>query len=206
MPRNLPMSCTDALCDGGERPGRQRFGCALDEQVPLRLDGHASGMVKFNVLEPATYADALHGVTSVFLMRPPQISKGSAFGPFLDACEARRITRIAVLSVKGAEKNPVLPHHGMEQEVMRRNFDRTMLRPSDFMQNLETVHQEDIRIRGKISVPAGQGASAFIDFADVGAVAAQVLSEKGHAGAGYTLTGPEALTFSQVARVMAQVL
>lgn len=179
---------------------------ALDQQAPIRCGGHAQGMTRFNVLDSGTYAAALDGVTSVFLMRPPQIATGSAFGPFLDACEARGIKRIAVLSVRGAENNPILPHHGMEQEVMRRNFDWTVLRPADFMQNLETVHRDDILTRDKIAVPAGRGASAFVDVADIGAIAAKVLMECGHAGKGYTLTGPEALSFAQVACIMTDVL
>ena len=179
---------------------------ALDGRLPLRCAGRGPGGVPFDLLDPATFDAALDGVTSVFLMRPPQIASGAAFRPFLDACTARGIARMAVLSVKGAERNRVLPHHGMEQEVMRRGFEWTMLRPADFMQNLETVHRADIRERGQIAVPAGRGASAFIDVADVGAVAAKVLTEDGHAGHGYTLTGPEALTFTQVARIMSEVL
>jgi len=179
---------------------------ALDGRVPLRPAGRGPGMVPFDLLDKATFEAALDGVTSVFLMRPPQVASGAAFRPFLDACVDRGISRMAVLSVKGAETNRILPHHGMEQEVIRRGFDWTMVRPADFMQNLETVHREDIRARGRIAVPAGRGASAFIDVADVGAVAAKVLTEDGHARQGYTLTGPEALTFAQVAEIMSDVL
>lgn len=179
---------------------------ALDGQVPLRRAGRGPGLTPFDLLDPTTFDAALDGVTSVFLMRPPQIASGAAFRPFLDACSSRNIGRMAVLSVKGAERNRILPHHGMEREVMRRGCDWTMLRPADFMQNLETVHRDDIRSRGRIAVPAGQGTSAFIDVEDVAAVAAKVLTEDGHAGQGYTLTGPEALSFTQVAGVMSEVL
>jgi len=111
-----------------------------------------------------------------------------------------------VLSVKGAESNPILPHHGVEREVMARGFDWTMLRPADFMQNLETVHRDDIRLRDQIAVPAGHGASAFIDVVDVAAVAAKVLLEPGHTSRGYTLTGPVALNFHEVAEILSEVL
>lgn len=179
---------------------------ALQGRLPIHCAGRGAGEVRFDLLDPATFDAALDGVTSVFLMRPPQIASGAAFRPFLDACVDRGISRMAVLSVKGAEKNPVLPHHRMEKEVMRRGFNWTMLRPADFMQNLETVHRDDIRELSRIAVPAGQGASAFIDVVDVGAAAAKVLTENGHGGRGYTLTGSEALTFTQVAHIMSQVL
>lgn len=179
---------------------------ALGADVPLRAAGRAPGMVLFDLTDPATFEAALDGVRAVFLMRPPQIAKGAAFRPFLDSCVARGIGRMVVLSVKGADTNRFLPHHEMEAEVMRRPFDWTMLRPADFMQNLETVHRDDIRLRDRIAVPAGRGASAFVDVADLGAVAAKVLTEDGHVGQGYSLIGPEALDFAQVAAVMTRVL
>lgn len=179
---------------------------ALDGRVPLRRAGRGAGMTKFDLTDPRTFDAALDGVSSVFLMRPPQIARGAAFRPFLEACMARGIQRMVVLSVKGADRNRVLPHNAMEHEVKIRGFDWTMLRPADFMQNLETVHRDDIRLRDEIAVPAGGGASAFVDVEDVGAAAAQVLVEDGHSGRGYTLTGPEALTFEQVADVLSEVL
>jgi uncharacterized protein YbjT (DUF2867 family) len=176
------------------------------QQTPMRLAGRRPDMVPFDLLDPETFDAALQGVTAVFLMRPPQIARGEAFRPFLDACVERGIRRMVVLSVKGAESNRVLPHHAMEQEVINRPFDWTMLRPGDFMQNLETVHREDIRIRDRIAVPAGRGKSAFLDVEDIGAAAALVLAGQGHEGRGYTLTGPEALSFDQVAAILSDTL
>lgn len=89
---------------------------------------------------------------------------------------------------------------------MARGFDWTMLRPADFMQNLETVHRGGLRRRSEISVPAGNGRSAFVDVADVAAVAAKTLLEPGHSQRGYTLTGPEALSFHQIAQILSDVL
>lgn len=179
---------------------------AVDGRIPLKPAGRAPGMVPFDLLHPTTFAEALEGVTAVFLMRPPQVASGAAFRPFLDACVASGIRRLVVLSVKGADTNRILPHHAMEAEVMARPFDWTMLRPSDFMQNLETVHRDDIRLRDRIAVPAGRGASAFVDVDDLGHAAARVLIEDGHVGQGYALTGPEALRFDQVAEVLSEVL
>jgi hypothetical protein len=129
-----------------------------------------------------------------------------AFRPFLDAAYGAGVRSVIVLSVMGAEKNPLLPHHAVEREVMARGFDWTMLRPADFMQHLETVHRDDIRLHDRISVPAGYGVSAFIDVVDVAAVAAKVLLEPGHASQGYTLTGPAALSFSEIAKTLSDVL
>jgi flavin-dependent dehydrogenase len=58
---------------------------------------------------------------------------------------------------------------------------------------------EQVRQSGKLVVPAGQGGIAMIDPADIGAVAATILTSNGHAGATYELTGPEAITYADVA-------
>ena len=93
--------------------------------------------VRFDFADASTHGPALDGVTAVFLMRPPAMASAAAFDPFLDAVERAGVRRVAVLSVRGAERTPVLPHHGLERQVMARDLDWTMLRPADFMQNLE---------------------------------------------------------------------
>ncbi|MET3898072.1 uncharacterized protein YbjT (DUF2867 family) [Devosia sp. UYZn731] len=162
--------------------------------------------VKFDFTAPSSYPSALDGVTAVFLIRPPQMADAKAFIPFLDALQERKIQRVVLLSVKGADTNPILPHHGLEKLVQTPAFDWTILRPSDFMQNLETVHRDDIRDRDEIAVPAGDGKSAFIDVDDIGVFAAKTLQEDGHVGKGYVLTGPQALSWDAVADVLSQVL
>ena len=63
-----------------------------------------------------------------------------------------------------------------------------------------------LRCRSEILVPAGNGRSAFVDVVDVAAVAAKTLLEPGHSQRGYTLTGPEALSFHQIAQILSDVL
>ena len=81
-----------------------------------------------------------------------------------------------------------------------------MLRPSNFIQNLETVLAPRVRHHDEISVPAGRGRSAFIDVDDIGAATAHVLTTPGHIGAGHDLTGPEALDFAAVAAALTGAL
>jgi uncharacterized protein YbjT (DUF2867 family) len=79
-----------------------------------------------------------------------------------------------------------------------------MLRPSFFMQNLSTTHLEDIVSRGEIVVPAGNGRTSFIDVRDIAAAAVAVLTQDGHVGKAYSLTGSEALTYSDCARLISE--
>lgn len=84
----------------------------------------------------------------------------------------------------------------------------TFLRPSFFMSNLSGPnHVSDIRDRGVIDVPAGRGATSFVDPADLGAAAATVLLHPAeHTNVAYSLTGSPAdvLTYDQVAAVLSE--
>lgn len=111
-----------------------------------------------------------------------------------------------VLSVLGTETNPILPHHCVEKLVMEMGFEWTMIRPSDFMQNLETVHLAGIRERDEIAVPAGLGKSSFIDVNDIGEAIARIVLSEGHLGKGYALTGQQPLDFGQVAGALTATL
>ena len=168
--------------------------------------GHDRSWVRLDLLDSNTFTEALAGVSAIFLMRPPRIAKASLIEPFLLAARRVGIRRLVFLSVKGAERNPILPHHGMERLIERSGFEWTHVRPSDFMQNLETEHLASIMEKGEIAVPAGKGRSAFIDVADVGEVVVHSLLTAHHVGKGYTLTGPAALDFEEVANLMSGVM
>lgn len=154
--------------------------------------------------DSSTFEGALAGVNSVFLMRPPQMSDAAAMRPFIDAMAAHGIERVAFLSVQGAGSNPFVPHHGIEQYLKRSGLPWTFLRPSFFMQNLSTTHRSDICERDEVFVPAGRGKTNFIDAADVAEAAAVVLTEPGHLGKAYEITGSEALTYAEVAETLSE--
>lgn len=75
------------------------------------------------------------------------------------------------------------------------------------MQNLTTTHLSDVRDRDTLVVPAGGGATAFVDVNDVAAVAVSALIEpERHGKAAWTPTGPRALTYAEVATTLTDVL
>ena len=77
------------------------------------------------------------------------------------------------------------------------------MRASFFHQNLSTTHVSDVRDRDAIMVPAGAGATAFVDAEDVGAVAAAaLLAPAAHRNTAWTVTGPRALTYDEVAQIL----
>jgi uncharacterized protein YbjT (DUF2867 family) len=162
--------------------------------------------VPFDFADHTTYGPALAGVRTLFLMRPPAISDTKTYiDPFIAAASQARVEHVVFLSLLGAERNPVVPHHRIETSLSASGMGYTFLRPSFFMQNLSGAHQAEIR-RGRIVVPAGHGRTSFIDARDIASVGAPALTLPGHEQQAYALTGSEALDYFQVAEVMTDVL
>ena len=185
----------------------------LSGRVPVRLGlrdpsrVRATGTTRFDFLDPSSFGPALSFVDRVFLLRPPQLVRARHdFGPFIGAMERAGVRQVVFLSVRGAGKNPLLPHRGIERLLERSTLAWTHLRPNDFMQNFATVHRADIRDRSEIWAPAGHGRTSFVDVRDVADVAVRVLTEAGHDRRAYTLTGREALSLDEVAAVLSATL
>lgn len=194
--------------------GRHVVDELLDRDATVRLAsrdparatdqfGAGTEAVRFDFAEPGTWVDALTGVDGVFLVRPPGVTTE-------DVCRfaetAAAADRIAYLSTLGADRNPLIPHHRIENRIAATDVAYTFLRASFFMQNLAEVHRPEIVEDGEIVVPAGDGRTSFVDARDVGAVGATVLTEPGHEDRAYDLTGPDALTYGEVAAVFSDVL
>jgi uncharacterized protein YbjT (DUF2867 family) len=163
--------------------------------------------VAFDFHKPETYYPALEGVESLFLVRPPDVGrvKRDVF-PFVDAAERMGVEHAVVLSVLGAEKNPILPHRRIEKHVEDGGMAWTFLRASFFLQNLLEVHREDLVERDRVFLPAGDGETSFVDARDVGAVAAAAVQDPSLRDRAIDVTGAEALTYHEVAAVMMDVL
>jgi uncharacterized protein YbjT (DUF2867 family) len=167
----------------------------------------AADAARFDFTDPSTYADAFNGVTRMFLMRPPPIGNVERdMRPAINYAAGRGLKQIVFLSITGAERNPVVPHARIEALLRASGAPWTMLRCGFFMQNLNTTHRADIVEHDDLFVPAGDCRTAFIDARDIGAAAARVLTETGHEGQAYTLTGSEALTYREVAAIMSEEL
>ena len=171
---------------------RQRLGAGLE-------------YAQFDFARPETY-NAFDGVDRLFLVRPPEIADvRRVIAPAIDAARRAGVRQVVFLSLLGVERNPIVPHYRIEKALRESGMAWTSLRASYFMQNLDTIHREDVR-RGTIVVPAGVGKTSFIDVRDIAAVGALALTEDGHEHRGYSLTGARALGYHEAARQFTAVL
>ena len=188
-------------------PRRDWTAVAGLHKLAATLPPGADAQVRLDFTDPASFAPALEGVDRLLLVRPPQLADVKRyFAPFIAAAKAAGVKQTVLLSLQGAEANAITPHAKIEARMIAADLPWTFLRPSFFMQNLTAAHAAEIRDRDEIYVPAGKGATAFIDALDIGAVAAEVLTGEGHIGQAYELTGSEALTYAQVATILSEVL
>ena len=170
--------------------------------------GDAVQPVALDFTDPLTWDAAYNGVRAMFLLRPPHLARPKTqMIPSLEHARAAGVEHMVLLSLQGAERNPFVPHFALERWLRRSGLSWTFVRASFFMQNLTTVHVSDIRDRSSIVVPAGRGATAFVDAHDVSAVAvAALLDPDGHRNRAWTPTGPQALTYAEIAATVSRVL
>lgn len=169
-----------------------------------RMFGDRVDAVALDFTDEKTWPAAFDGVRRMFLLRPPHLGKPKKqIIPALEYARAHGVEQMVFLSLQGAEKNKVVPHAAIEAWLRTSGAEWTFVRASFFHQNLSTTHLTDIRDRDEILVPAGRGATAFVDGEDVGAVgAAALLHPSAHRNTAWTVTGKEALTYEQVARIL----
>ncbi|UWZ59711.1 NmrA family NAD(P)-binding protein [Dactylosporangium aurantiacum] len=190
----------------------------LDAGLPVRVAGTDPGAlrrrfptaeaVRLDFLDPATFDGAAAGAGALFLLRPPPISRvGPTLNAFVDAAARHGVGHVVFASVAGADTNRLVPHHRVEQHLRTGTVPWTILRPGFFAQNLGDAYRTDIATDDRIVLPAGDGRAAFIDTRDIGEAAAVILADPHrHAGNGYLLTGPQALSFTDVARLLTGAL
>jgi uncharacterized protein YbjT (DUF2867 family) len=158
--------------------------------------------------EPTSILAALQGVEVAFLAcgnHPRQVEYERNV---IDAAARVGVRRLVKLSALGAEPGSRVPfwdwHGGLERHLRASGLASVVLRPQFYMSNL-LGSAETIKEAGAIFAPAGGAKIPMIDPRDVAAAAAAVLTEDGHDGQTYVLTGPEAITFDEVAFCLSEV-
>ncbi len=154
---------------------------------------------------PETIRPALEGVETVFLISNMVAPEKK----LVDAARRSGVRRVVKLSaLRAAEEEFVFGrwHRAVEKHIEASGLGWTFLRPNGFMQNVLTYMAGTIQSQSAIYSSAGSGAVSHVDVRDLGAVAAAVLDESSHEGRAYDLTGPAALTYTQVAETLSRVL
>ena len=158
--------------------------------------------VAFDFEDAGLHKAALDGMSGLFLVAPPLDFEAPAkLIPFIDKAKQMRVEHIVFISAFGMDANAQAPLRIIERYLMNSGLAYTILRPNFFMENFSTGFVAPMIAGGRIYMAAGDGKTSFISVSDI-AEAAATAFEKKHYGAEYNLTGPEALSYGQVAEII----
>ena len=159
--------------------------------------------------DPSSIAAAVDGVDRVFLLTPSHPEMVTYERAILDSAVAAGVQRVAKMSTVGADPRSdgrFASWQGQCEELLRASeIPSVILRSSHHMTNV-LFFAESIRSAGKIFAPVDGAKIAMVDRRDLAAVAALALTEDGHDGRTCLISGPEAITYDDVASHLSQVL
>jgi uncharacterized protein YbjT (DUF2867 family) len=164
--------------------------------------GSRSGEPPFDWDDEATWAPALQDVGSVYVSYYPDLAvPGSvaAVRSFAKLAAERGIRRLVLLSGRGEEEA-----QRAERAVQEVSAGWTVVRCSWFNQNFSENYLLEPILEGEVVLPAGDVPEPFVDTDDIADVAVAALTEEGHAGQLYELTGPRLLTFAEAIAEISQ--
>jgi uncharacterized protein YbjT (DUF2867 family) len=185
----------------GQLVARQLALRGIETRIATRSPSSAD-QIRFDWNDPATHGPALEGVAAVYLVAPTdQTEHLAVMRPFLEQAVSQVSGRLVLLSASSLEAGgPMMGE--VHAWLVTHAPCWTVLRPSWFMQNFTTQHLPAILNEGCVYSATGDGRVAFIDAADIAAVAAEALTNSALASSDHVLTGPEALTYDEVARAV----
>ena len=198
--------------------GRSKIGAALigellgrGQQVRalVRAGQPAGGLpaaaesVTGDLADEGSLVTAMAGIEKVFLLSSPHPDAVRWHRNAIDAARRTQVQLLVRSSILGADRESpaefISAHATCDRYLEGSGLPYVIVRPNLFLQNIPESTIPAIDAAGTFYVNAGEARLSMVDTRDVAAVAAVVLTEPGHAGAHYDVTGPEALSYADVA-------
>ncbi|MFC4859052.1 SDR family oxidoreductase [Actinophytocola glycyrrhizae] len=169
--------------------------------VPVRR-GTRAGTPRFDWEEPGTWSPALAGVDAVYVSYFPDLAVPGAVDAvreLTDLAEKAGVRRLVLLSGRGETEA-----QAAEDVVRAGGIEWTVVRCAWFNQNFSEGHLLDPLLGGDVALPAEEVREPFLDVEDIADVAVAALTEPGHGGRTYEMTGPRLLTFAEAVAEIAE--
>lgn len=194
------MSTTLVIGSTG-KTGRRVANRLEARGLPVRHGSRASSPA-FDWTQPSTWPSALEGVSSVYVSYFPDLAVPGAIDAVRELHEVAAkagVRRIVLLSGRGEPEALAA-----EAVVTGGSTDWTIVRCAWFNQNFSEGYLLDPLQGKEVVLPAGDVREPFVDADDIADVAVAALTEPGHAGNVYELTGPRLLTFAEAVGEIAE--
>jgi len=190
-----PMGLTLVL--GGTGKTGRRIAASLEKKaVPVRI-GSRSAYPPFDWHHETGWDACLRDVEAVYINYAPDLAvpgATDAIQAFVERAGRQGVKRLVLLSGRGETEA-----QACERIVQQSGLDWTIVRASWFNQNFSEGAFADMVNAGRISLPAGEIPEPFVDVDDIAEVAVAALTEPGHAGEVYEVTGPRLMSFADIA-------
>ncbi|MEV0089600.1 NmrA family transcriptional regulator [Saccharopolyspora sp. NPDC050642] len=185
---------TALVLGGTGRTGRRVAAGLAAKSIPVRI-GSRSATPRFDWEDRSTWEPVLRDVGSAYVSYQPDLAipeAAEAVGSFAELAVRNGVRRLVLLSGRGE-----IGSQRAEQAVQESGAEWTVVRASWFHQNFsEDFLVESVRA-GEVVLPVDGVAEPFVDAEDIAEVAVAALTEDGHAGEVYEVTGPRLLTFAE---------
>ena len=184
----------------------------------LRDENKTVEIVNMDYNKSETIVDALNGVDKLFLLTLPTPNMTEISSSLIKEAKKNDVKHIVKLSVLDADADPgimITRLHRQEEKIIEESgIPYTFLRAGAFMQNFINFFGQTIKTQNAIYLPAGDGKVSFVDVRDIAAVATEILlaknngskSKQQHEYKKYDITGHEAISYSQAAEILSNVL
>ncbi|AID33053.1 uncharacterized protein YbjT (DUF2867 family) [Mesorhizobium sp. USDA 4775] len=191
------------ILGGTGKTGRRLAERLTARGIPVRI-GSRSGTPRFDWEVPASWAPALEDVSAVYISYYPDIAVPGAaevIDAFTRLAMEHGVRRLVLLSGRGE-------HEAQRAEEMLKasGADWTILRCAWFSQNFSEGFLVEPLLAGEVALPVGPVGEPFVDVDDIADAAEAVLTEPGHVGQLYELTGPRLLSFADAVAEIAKAV
>jgi uncharacterized protein YbjT (DUF2867 family) len=171
--------------------------------------GNDVEVVQGDFSDPDSIVRGLAGIDALFISCTGVPERAELESNVIDAAVRAGVGKVVKASAHGAEPgSPTAFFDSLgrsEQHLKESGLPHVLLRPTFYM--TELLHgADDLKQSGMLFVPAGNAKIAMIDPNDVASVAVTALTEDGNEGKSYHLTGPESLSFADVAEELSGVM
>lgn len=166
--------------------------------------GTRGASIPFDWDAPETWGPVLEGVEKAYVTYFPDLAFPGAVAKVAAFCETAKasgLKHIVLLSGRGE-------HHAVLGEEVVRNsgIDFTLVRSSWFAQNFSEGYLRDPILAGVLPMPGGTIKEPIIDIEDIADVVVTALTEDGHKGELYEVTGPRLMSFADMAATLSEAI
>jgi uncharacterized protein YbjT (DUF2867 family) len=158
-----------------------------------------------NVLTGDGVTCVFDGVDRAFILSPGGIADSySVLSPLISEAKRRGLSKVVLMTAMGANADDSGPMRRAEIELEKSGLSYNIIRPNWFMDNFTTYWVAGVQ-SGVLELPVGNAKTTFIDTRDIADVAAKLLVDDRFNNRDFDLTGPEALTHTDVASAISKV-